>query len=67
MIEYDVLIGTKEFAAILGWENQARLSTLYRRQCAGINVTKPLPPPIAVLASTPVWRLSQAIAYRNNL
>lgn len=64
--EEDPLIGTKEFAEILGW-NQARLSTLYRRQCAGSNVVHPLPKPMANLASTPVWRKSQAIIYKEQL
>lgn len=57
------LVGTKEFAELLGWD-VARLSTKYRRQQEGKKVRPPLPEPVQILASTPVWTLEQAMEYR---
>ncbi|MDQ0271220.1 hypothetical protein [Cytobacillus purgationiresistens] len=60
------LVGLKEFAEVIGWD-KARLSTKYARQREGKKVRPPLPVPIQVLASSPIWTLEQAQNYRIKL
>ncbi|ACA42309.1 hypothetical protein Bsph_p079 (plasmid) [Lysinibacillus sphaericus C3-41] len=62
----EILVGTKEFAEILGW-TKAKLSTKYSRQRDGQKVKDPLPEPIQLLAATPVWTLEQAMNYKKSL
>lgn len=60
------LVGINEFAKILGWTG-ARVSTLYSRQLKGKKIRNPLPQPLQVLASTPLWKLDQAFQYKARL
>ena len=60
------LVGTKEFAEILGWSTAA-FSMKYSRQCEGRKVRNPLPKPIQILAATPLWTLEQAEKYKKSL
>ncbi|MED1217399.1 hypothetical protein [Bacillus paranthracis] len=50
----------------MGWD-KARLSTKYSRQREGRKVRQPLPEPIQILASTPIWTLDQAKKYKEIL
>ncbi|PAE90887.1 hypothetical protein CHH72_00615 [Shouchella clausii] len=56
----------KEFAELIGWET-ARLSTKFARQREGKKVRPRLPEPIQILASTPIWTVRQAEAYKRKL
>ncbi len=60
------LVGTKEFAELLGW-SKANLSTKFKRQREGRKVKNPLPEPVHILAATPVWTLEQAEQYKEEL
>jgi len=51
---------------MIGWE-KARLSTKYSRQREGKKVKNPLPHPIQVLASSPLWTREQAKKYKEKL
>jgi len=64
--EVEILVGTKEFAEIIGWQ-KAKLSTKYSRQRSGQKVKNPLPEPRQILAATPVWTLEQALNFKKNL
>ncbi|MCX8047398.1 MAG: hypothetical protein N3A70_11060 [Anoxybacillus gonensis] len=60
------LVGTKEFAELLGWD-KARFATKWRRQREGQKVRPPLPTPIQIVAATPLWTLDQALQYKKLL
>lgn len=60
------LVGTKEFAELLGW-SKANFSTKFKRQRDGKKVKNPLPEPVHILAATPVWTLEQAEKYKKTI
>lgn len=60
------LFGIKEFAEEIGWE-QSRLSTKLKRQLEGQKVKYPLPEPLQVLASTPIWNSEQVMDYKGKI